>query len=621
MVLRVNGKTVRVSPARSIGKGGEADVYDLGGGRALKVFKDGTHPDYAGRPYEQQAARDRITEHQIKLPAFPLSLPSRVVAPDDLATGPDGRIIGYAMRLLRGVDPLLRYADRAFRRGRFADPTVVTIFRDLHRTMEHTHRAGVVIGDFNDLNVLVAGADAHLIDADSFQFDRFPCRVFTARFVDPLLCDPAAVPLILNRPHREDSDWYAFTVMLMQCLLFVGPYGGIYHPKASAQRITHDARPLRRVTVFHPEVRYPKPAVPYAVLPDDLLHHFHLVFEKDHRGPFPLRLLETLRWTRCATCGTEHARMLCPTCAPTAPAAVKETLTIRGTVTATTIFRTRGLILCATLQGGTLRRLSYENGRFMREDGTVAFTGLLPSRLRVRLLGAATVAGTSSRVLTFTAERPPAPMSVDCCGTEPAFDTTDRARYWVDNGRLLRDGAWGSEHIGDVLAGQTRFWVSPRFGFGLYRAGELSVAFVFNAAGGPLNDSVSLPPLRGELLDADCAFTEHRCWFMTATQEGGRTIHQCVVIRADGSLEAAARAEEHDGSWLGTLRGKCAAGDFLLAATDDGIVRVEPNGGRLVKTRDFPDTEPFVDAGCRLLAGNEGLYVVDQSEIRLLTVR
>jgi hypothetical protein len=375
------------------------------------------------------------------------------------------------------------------------------------------------------------------------------------------------------------------------------------------------------VTVFHPEVRYPKPAVPYAVLPDDLLHHFHLVFGKDQRGPFPLRLLDALRWTRCAVCGAEHARMLCPACTPAAPAAVKETLTVRGTVTATRVFRTRGLILCAALQGGTLRWLAHEDGRFMREDGTVAFTGTLPPRLRVRLLGAATVAGAHNRVATFTADRPPAPMSVDCCGTEPAFDTNARARYWVDNGRLLRDGAWGPEHIGDVLAGQTRFWVGPRFGFGLYRAGELSVAFVFNAAGGALNDSVRLPPLHGELLDADCAFTERRCWFLAATQEGGRTIHQCVVIRADGSLEAAARAEEHDGSWLGTLRGKCADGDFLLAATDDGIVRVEPAGGRLVKTRDFPDTEPFVDAGCRLLAGTGGLYVVDQSEIRLLTVR
>jgi hypothetical protein len=39
-----------------------------------------------------------------------------------------------------------------------------------------------------------------------------------------------------------------------------------------------------------------------------------------------------------------------------------------------------------------------------------------------------------------------------------------------------------------------------------------------------------------------------------------------------------------------------------------------------VKTREFPDSEPFVDAGCQLFAGRAGLYVVDRREVRLLRI-
>ena len=42
-----------------------------------------------------------------------------------------------------------------------------------------------MVGDFNDLNILVTGTDAWLIDADSFQFGTYLSPVFTERFLDP----------------------------------------------------------------------------------------------------------------------------------------------------------------------------------------------------------------------------------------------------------------------------------------------------------------------------------------------------------------------------------------------------------------------------------------------------
>src|SRR5206468_1441187 len=107
------------------------------------------------------------------------------------------------------------------------------------------HGAGVVAGDLNDLNILVTRKDeGFFIDADSYQFGRYRCAVFTERFVDPLLSDAGATAPRLARPFEETSDWYAFFVLLMQCLLFVGPYGGIYRPKDQSKRVPAGARPL-----------------------------------------------------------------------------------------------------------------------------------------------------------------------------------------------------------------------------------------------------------------------------------------------------------------------------------------------------------------------------------------
>src|SRR5262249_35855209 len=157
-----------------------------------------------------------------RLVALAPELPPTVVAPQELVTDRSGgRLVGYTMRHLSGSELLLRYAERSFRGAGITHEMVRHLFLGLHDTVAQVHRAGVVLGDFNDLNVLVQGLKAHVIDADSFQFGPFACTVFTARFVDPLLCDPSQDSLVLTRPHNAASDWYAFTVMLMQCLLFV----------------------------------------------------------------------------------------------------------------------------------------------------------------------------------------------------------------------------------------------------------------------------------------------------------------------------------------------------------------------------------------------------------------
>lgn len=627
-IVVIGGRAVKISSLKPIGKGGEADIFGLDGAKILKLFKPPDHPDYAGDApelkHERKGAANRIAEHQYKLPAFPKGLPKSVGAPLELAfagPGPDqGKVCGYVADFVTG-ELLIRLSHRDSRQKGISHGDVVQVFKDLHPTVSGLHKAGVVIGDFNDLNGFVKDNRVRLIDVDSMQFGKFHCKVFTQKFVDPLLCDPKHGTPLLYRPHNENSDWYAYLALLMQSLLFVGPYGGVYQPKTTKVRVNHDERPMHRITVFNPEVRYPKPALPYSLLPDPLLQLFHDTFEKDKRGEFPVRLLDEIVWNTCPKCKLEHARFACPTCDPHAVSRVKETVTMKGTVKATTIFN-KGVILAAVYQGGQLRYLTYENNSYRREDGSVVWRGPLDSSMRFRISGSRTIFGKGNTVVVIENGAEVERIGVESNGTMPLVDSNEAHYFYVRGGQLLHDAEFGgTTYVGDVLQGQNLFWVGPTFGFGFYWAGRLRVGFVFDAKQRSINDSVKLPPMRGQVIDTACYFSKDRAWFLWNSQENGRRINQCVVIRPNGVIEGHAQAEADDGSWLGTIRGKCAIGNMLLCATDEGIVQVKHETGTIVVAKKFPDTEPFVSTDVSLFVDNQGsLYVIKRSEITLLKI-
>jgi hypothetical protein len=674
MNVYLESQRIALDPAAAIGQGGEAEVFDIGGGQALKIFKGPQHPDFGGSPHERDAAGRRLALHQRKLPDFPAGLPERVIAPATLATERKrgGRIVGYAMRLVAGAELLARYAEPQMRRHRHGQAQgqaapgnqAVAVLRDLHATVCALHRAGVIIGDFNDSNVLVSGQRAYLIDADSFQFDAYPCTVFTERFVDPLLCDPAAAAPVLCRPYSDDSDWYAFHVLTMRTLLGVGPYGGVHRPADPARRIPQAARPLHRVTVFDREVVYPRPALPYDLLPDALLARLEDVFCRDRRGPLPPALLDDLRFTRCLGCGAEHARDLCPRCRPgvARPAAVHAH--IQGRLRVEQLAVVAGAIIDARLFDGVLAYLGLDAGQLRDHTGAVLATALhlRPGRTIACWPGGALVADAGhARVLVRPGAATPAPhdidsdpgiapsIAVDTCAGETALAVSPNGRHvaWASGGRLL---CWrgssalagatgvrglGPTDLGSVLRGQTRLWLGDALGFGFYRAGALGVGFLFDPERRGLNDRVELPPMRGRIEQISCAVGRDRVWLFWREHRQGKEIARCALIAASGALLAMAEADadgspngngNDDDAWLLAGAGATALGPYLFAPTDAGIVRVEAHGNALRPTRGFSDTQPFVSAGDRLMsstsgpAGASGLYVVKPDRILRLTL-
>jgi hypothetical protein len=300
---------------------------------------------------------------------------------------------------------------------------------------------------------------------------------------------------------------------------------------------------------------------------------------------------------------------------------LREVTHVRGEVTSRRVFATNGTIFEAAFQAGRLLWLYQDGESIKRETQEPVFGGRWRPGMRFRFTPLRVAVGAGSRVVTVKDGEKGEVLPVEVVNGEAMFDTNERHTYRVHQGALLRDGPLGPERIGDVLAGQTTIWAGATFGFGFYRAGQLQVGFVFDAERAGLNDRIALPRMTGRLTDARCIFGNDRCWFLTASEENGRTVHRCAVVMRDGTVKAVAAAAAGDGSWLGHIGAGCAAGDALLMPTDDGIVRIEVNGSTLSPTRTFPDTEPFVDASSRLIAGSDGLYVVDPHEIRKLTLR
>lgn len=616
-----NGERVSLDPNKLRGKGGEAYIYETTRNRVAKIFKEKDDPDFDLYPEQRVEAEKRIAQHQTKLREFPFSkLPPSVVVPLDLLTDVTGKkIFGYEMEYLRGFETLFQYMDSDFRdKGGVDVNTMIGFFCDLHSTVKKIHEAGVVIADFNSLNVLYKSGKARLVDADSMQNSRYLSPLFTAAYVDPRLCNPKLNYPMLVKPHDILSDWYALRVMLMETILYVRPWGGVFKPKDKKRQVPLDARPLRGISVFNSEVVYPKPAIPLNVLPDELLDDLFKTFEKGLRTEFDVGLLN-VKFGKCTNCGYLHGRRICPNCS-TGVAPQKATQ-IRGSVRVDFAFQTKGVIVFSTVQNGEIKHLYNLNGKFFREDGSIAIGGELDTGVRYRIQDKKTILAKDGQMAVLENGKVVDRMVVDSYGNLPLVDANSSHYYWSAGGFLYRNEPIGPEVIGSVLEEQTLFWVGEKFGFGFYRAGNLTRAFVFDANRSGINDSVKIKPVAGQLIDSTCVFTGSRAWFMTTEKSVSKIMNRVQVINSVGEIEAMAESEMGDGSWLGKIRGKLPTGNFILSATNDGIVRTEIVSGQIVQTKEFPDTEPYVDENSFLLPSKNGVYVVRKKEILNLTIR
>jgi len=535
--LSASGRRIRLEDRDLLGIGGEGRVFRAGD-LALKIF------------FSMTNAR------KTKLAAFPSGLPDAVVGPRELCTDSRGNVVGFAMRALDGAVDIHRLGQRKWRDANMSANDVLATFRELAATVAALHARSIVVGDLNDGNVVVTrepGTPASqqqrkpqqreplpawrpwLIDADSMQFASFPCVVAHERFLDPRLY---GVDLAATRALSPESDFYALAVMLFASLLFVHPFGG-----AHASYSTMLRRAEARHSVLRGDVKLPHSATRPEVLPDDALHWFTDVFDRDARAPLPPALLTT-RFTRC-TCGVEHARRVCPACAV-----------------------------------------------------LVAMSGEPSPRPPIKTLG-------RIRITTMTREE----------GARFVSGSLDHAS------RIHLDGAWlvraDGTRIGQILENQTHVRAGKTLGFAFYRAGLVTMSFVFDMARGPLRQ-LDLPHLQGRVVDWTASFDDGHVLFSIATEKDGRVIHATHLVDAKGAILASETGPAGSSPMLQGITGKCLHGGAVLVPTDDGLllVRADRATRTFVPVRAFPETRDLVPPDADLAVGPGGsVYVVTHDRI------
>ena len=301
--LNCNGKAIRLKAIQLIKRGGEGAVY-ASDRVAIKLY-DKPSPE---RQRRLIAWLDWLAQHP---------LPANFVVPDALVTDEKQQVAGYRMPLLpASALPLksLTQPNIARNPGWKLDKTV-TLLAQMANDLKRLHRMGVVVGDLSDHNLHVdlttPQPRLYWIDTDSYQFDQFCGEVMQPAFAAPWI-NSAARPTF-----SEESDWYAFHVIMFKLLLWVHPYGGVHKTVKSLL-----ARQQQGIWALAKEVIYPRLGQPAGLLSPPLFHYLEHLFARSPAAsqyrPVPDGLLRTyaLGLAPCPSCQAMYHRdqQHCPYC-------------------------------------------------------------------------------------------------------------------------------------------------------------------------------------------------------------------------------------------------------------------------------------------------------------------
>lgn len=265
MKVTVKGKgDVTLTQQDFVAEGGQGKVFAKNG-VAYKVYHDPTHMMPEGKIAE--------------LAPLPVPLFSR---PHDLLLDPrTHKVVGYTTRFVDDAYVLCQLFPRSFRdREGLTHQHTFHLAEEMRDGIGVAHKAGILLVDGNEMNFLVDRKFSGLtfIDTDSYQTRSYPAVAIMDSVRDRHMANP--------RAFTEGTDWFSFACVAFQLLVGIHPYKG-KHPTLKG----FDERMKANVSVLHKDVRVPKAAYPFGVIPPDWLAWFEAVLHRGERCPPPSGLL------------------------------------------------------------------------------------------------------------------------------------------------------------------------------------------------------------------------------------------------------------------------------------------------------------------------------------------
>jgi hypothetical protein len=628
--LFIKQKPFKPDPAQLIQSGGEGMVFGLG--------------DTAVKIYHQPQARHAAKLHHWLNNGLSLRLPAQVLAPCDLVTDSQQKAVGFVMnRLPVGAQALKQLANPGFwSKQAVTTAAVVALFQEIHRSLSQLHQLGVVVGDLNDHNLFfnsLAQTEPpvfapYWIDVDSYQVGGFPCPVALESFLAPELY---AVADFSRQPvFTPLTDWYAYFVLLVKCLLQVHPYGGVHRTSGVHRRhATLRTRAAARVSVLNTEVIYPQRARPLESLSDDLLHELHRVFDQGERQPFPLNLLTDYAagLIHCRHCGLAYPRQRtgCPGCRQVTPAPVpsarpgglrvKLLVQVDGAIVHLAVLPNgRVLVISRTGNSYNLIRAGasgpYEqqtlfHGRPGYRFGFFGDLYLAVNPPQSRQLLILDLSGTSPKQVSL--------VETALFQNEAVFAATPNYLYRIARGAVLKGSVTGANFLEEVVAtarrDQTWLWPSRHSDSvaGFYRFFDAHHLFVLNADNTLYETVDSIAGPGTSVVEMEAQFSPTAVAFIAKLHRHGQPSQRVLLVNGRGQTIRTIDHASSDGSQYDTSSGKALIGATLLHTTDSGIVKENERGIHLLR-----ETAGYVAQGDSLHYHPAGLIVQQESKVYLL---
>lgn len=577
------------------------------------------------------------------------SLPHNVCCPLDLVYDARGAIVGFSMRLVPvGFEVVQLLASKKFRRSnpKLNSRFITELFIDILMTFEKLHKQSVVVGDFNDLNIEfgVNQSTSFFIDADSFQFSRFPCMVGTEAYLDPKLYN---LNLSAKPYFTIECDWYAFWAMYIRSLLMVHPYGGVHN-----QYQTIPQRALAGVTILDSSIKYPKVAFSLELLTPDLKTVIERVFGEGERLRPTLTLLQNYaeELIECPSCKVwfPGKQRSCPECANVNQQQIKQVSKITKSsddrvVTAEELLKTSGRFIWSASRHSDIFAIALENDRYIlyhrtrNEIKTYRLFGLGRAQARFDIFANRYLVYSKDQlsddiyIYDLLLSQEVSHRVISKYHGRPIFSCTHNHLFRLQGQTIYRGSfhpslGYVEQNVSIVMENQTWFSASDKndklFGFQRF-FGNLQF-FIYDFSSGTKFFVVNMEPLETDesIIGISVRFSSDVILVLFKTEIKGRTFSRINLIDSNGKLILSEKIVSLSSECYKSISGKAfvkLGQKFgILHPTDNGIVqeiRDPQSATQLILT----ETEPFVQEGDRLeMFGNGVLVTGDASVVQLI---
>jgi serine/threonine protein kinase len=276
---------------REIHKGGEGSIWEAQG-----------HPYLVAKIYhEDKRSEIRFRKLQIMIahpphnPTQHLNHPSFVWPTEILYNPQDRQPVGYLMPKIQNMHPIFyaftpksRQKIAAFKNFQYKH--LVRIAHNIAATLAELHKANYVVGDINELNILVnEKALVTFVDTDSFQVidpntqEVHPCPVGRLEYTPPeihkLLAQGKKFEDFLQEPHHDDFGLAVIVFrLLMEGAFPFADTSGRGKPMEQVELIMKGIFPYDPIVQAKLGVKAPAHALPYEIISPELQNLFKLAF-------------------------------------------------------------------------------------------------------------------------------------------------------------------------------------------------------------------------------------------------------------------------------------------------------------------------------------------------------